>query len=288
MNERKIIPNEDDIYVKIESDLQYDNLYNLIIERDQLKTELFDSGFLSHLEKDMHRWYSVQEAGRILGGDKPIPPSSLSYYIDSLEEYIIPDDAPSNSYIRLNYLSLVKLKMVWLLKDEFRLKGLKAELGITGNPKNVIKETKESSSNRDRELADAFEKIERLETVSQTLLGLLLEKGENDQLQLKQPLQQLLNQNNLIEEQSSVLKKLEDQNNVLKEIQEKQQQQEKESNKRIIESEKKVNSLAEIFRLRKQAEEEWDKLSLLTKITKNRTDFIESWINKHSNKDNKE
>ncbi|MDA6131317.1 hypothetical protein OSK38_28620, partial [Escherichia coli] len=66
------------------------------------------------------------------------PHSSLTYYIDGLKEYILPEDAPSNKYMRLNYLSIIKMKMVLLLKDEFRLNGLKAEVGITGNPKNVV------------------------------------------------------------------------------------------------------------------------------------------------------
>lgn len=208
----KIIPNEDDLLVMLETELRYDNLYNLIIEREQLKKELFHPGFISTLEKDIHRWYSVAEAGRVIGGDKPIPPSSITYYIDNLREYIIPEDAPSNKYIRLNYLSLIKIKMVFLLKDEFRLNGLRAEVGLAGIPKNITN----SNESVNEEIIELKEKLEKFETMNQMLWGLLVEKGEDGKPRLKKQLKSLMESERLlIEEQSSFNEKLREQNEII-------------------------------------------------------------------------
>lgn len=295
-NEMKIIPNDSDLLVKIESDLKYDNLFNLIKERDQLKKELYNPNFISALEEDIHRWYSVAEAGRVLGGDKPIPPSSLTYYIDNLQEYIIPDDAPSNKYIRLNYLSLVKIKMVLLLKDEFRLNGIKAELGITGTPKTIIPKNSSEVMANEMSLEEIREKLDRYEAMNEMLWGLLVEKGEDGQPQLKKPLQSLLASESLLledkssisqklTEQDEIIEKLKEENEQLKERIEKNEESTKTINKqieelnevdkkRIQESEDKFIKFSEKLKARQQAEEEWDKQGVLKKLWGNRSEYV--------------
>ncbi|OIJ09446.1 hypothetical protein BKP35_16460 [Anaerobacillus arseniciselenatis] len=353
-NEIKILPNESDLLIRIQEELKYDNLFNLIMERDQLKKELYHPDFINALEQDLHRWYSVAEAGRVIGGEKRIPPSSITYYIDNLKEYIIPDDAPSNKYIRLNYLSLIKIKMVFLLKDEFRLNGLRAEVGITGKPTTVPNNT--PSNYGDINLEQMKEKLEKFEAMNEVLWGLLVEKGEDGNPSLKKPLKSLLTSETLlledqssisqkIEEQSEVIEKLVYENNELKErvgkteihsyslvekfeedqssISQKLKEQSKaieelvhENNElkeiigkaeehssslvenledkekereRILESEKKINSLTEMIRARQQAEEEWENQGLIKKLTGNKSEFIDKRIEsllKKTNKDN--
>lgn len=295
-NEMKIIANESDFILKVQSELEFDSLYQLIVEREPLRRELMREDFLNELGKDLHRWYSVSEAGKVIGGDKKIPPSSLNYYIENLKEYIIPGDAPSNKYVRLNYLSLLKLKMVLLLKDEFRLNGLKAEVGITGNPKNVVNQTSNDSNLPSTDFDnDLEERLQKLEVMNEMLLNLLVEKGEDDRPQLKKALQSLLNsENRLLEGESSLASQLEEQqllienltkeNEKLKEridkteeaaqkFSEKVEQDETELS-RILESEKQINHLAENLRARQQAEAEWEKQGLMKRITGNRSEFV--------------
>ncbi|MEQ2529149.1 hypothetical protein WMO40_20960 [Bacillaceae bacterium CLA-AA-H227] len=297
-NKIKIIENESDFLLKIEEDLKFDSLYQLIVERDQLKKELFSRSFLSILEKDIHRWYSVAEAGKVLGGDKPIPPSSLTYYIDSLREYIIPEDAPSNKYIRLNYLSLLKMKMVLLLKDEFRLNGLRAELGLVGNPKQVV--SRNNSNIPSTEVNGSLEeRLEKLEMMNEFLFNLLIEKGEGDQLQLKGALESLLNsETKLLEDQSSLFQKLEDQEETIEQLIESDRKlteiienTEKKTNsivekievsekdrEKIQESEKQLTLLKETLKARQQAEMEFESKGFLKRLKINRSEFIDARV----------
>jgi hypothetical protein len=305
LSDIKMIHSENDIIARIESDLEFDSLYKLIMDREQLKKELLHQRFISILQKDIHRWYSVAEAGRILGGDKTIPPSTLTYYIDNLSEYIIPDDAPSNKYIRLNYLSLIKMKMVLLLKDEFRLNGLRAELGITGNPKHVI--PKKDSNLPSVEGYDIIEKVEQLEAVNKLLLGLLVEQGENGQPELKKPLQALLSSDTLLlEDQTKVLKKLEEQTSTIedlakenKKLREREEEiqkllkrveeqstsigkkiedKEKEQEKAFESENERFNILKETLKARHQAETEWEKQGFFKKLGSNRLEYVNSRI----------
>jgi hypothetical protein len=305
-----MIHSENDIIAKIELELQFDSLFNLIMDREQLKKELFHQRFISILEKDTHRWYSVAEAGRILGGDKSIPPSTLTYYIDNLSEYIIPNDAPSNKYIRLNYLSLIKMKMVLLLKDEFRLNGLRAELGITGNPKHVMPKS-DSNTHFDQREEELIEKMERLEAMNHAMWALLMEQGEDGRPQLKKQLQSLMKSETLlIEEQSTFSKKLEEQNealeklinennqlkermketeeatknetNELKELIKKAEEQlgkklddRETEQKKVLETEnQRIEILTRTLRARQQAEAEWEKQGMFKKLSGNRVEFV--------------
>lgn len=300
----KIVPNETDLIIKIESELKYDNLFNLIMERDQLKKELYHPDFISALEQDLHRWYSVAEAGRVIGGDKTIPPSSITYYIDNLKEYIIPEDAPSNKYIRLNYLSLIKIKMVFLLKDEFRLNGIRAEVGITGKPKNV---SRSLTTETETDLEEMKLKLEKFEAMNEVLWGLLVEKGEDGQPSLKKPLKSLLTSETLLlEDKSSISQKLNEQNETIQKLIEENKNLKERINKTeqhtssfekkleekgverevIIESENKINTLAQTLRARQQAEEEWESQGLIKKLTGNKVDFINNRMKEILNKSN--
>lgn len=296
-NDLKIIENEHDLIVRLESELKYDNLFNQIIERDVLKKELFNNAFIEALESDIHRWYSVAEAGRVIGGDKPIPPSSLTYYIENLEEYIIPEDAPSNKYIRLNYLSLVKLKMVLLLKDELRLSGLKAEVGITANSRNVIKNKSQSKlpSEIDGDNQDIYEKLEKLEKMNGVLFSLLIQKGEDGQPELKDELQSLLNsKTKLLEDQNTIYEKLENQEQIINQLKEENQElaekiktteegnveistkikEVEKDREKIEESEGKIQLLTETIRTRQLAEAEWDSKGFFEKMKGNRAEYV--------------
>ncbi|MFF5996042.1 hypothetical protein AAGS61_15015 [Lysinibacillus sp. KU-BSD001] len=65
-----------------------------------------------------------------------ITDGQLRYYIKPFEHYIFDDmtDNPTTAtVIRLNLRSILKLRMILLLKDEYRVKGLKRLLGIDEN-----------------------------------------------------------------------------------------------------------------------------------------------------------
>src|SRR3954447_23159370 len=113
MTEIQTIYAEKDLVSRFSNEFKHDPLFNIIKERETLKKELFDQIFLNNLEEDLHKTFSIAEAGRVLGGDKPIAASSLKYYIDEdgLGQYIRESDTPG--YIRLNYRELFRLRMVW-------------------------------------------------------------------------------------------------------------------------------------------------------------------------------
>ena len=65
-----------------------------------------------------------------------ITDAQLRYYIKPFEHYIfdnMTDNPTTATLIRLNLPSILKLRMILLLKDEYRVKGLKRLLGIDEN-----------------------------------------------------------------------------------------------------------------------------------------------------------
>jgi len=303
----KMIYDENDLILKLEEILMHDNLYNHIKERDTLKKELFHPEFISILEKDLHRWYSVAEAGRIVGVEKPIPPSTLKHYIDNLREYILPEDAPTNKYIRLNYLSLVKLRMVWLLKDELKMSGLKTEVGILGTVVNN-QNTNPFPVSNDYEFKQYY-------AMTQFLFNTLMEIGEDGQPRMKQNIHQLLKAApNLLEGPTKVMKELEEQREIINQLSEQnnrlneenkqlkkqldsmigeteelrsqiielpeQINQNTEDVKKDIEQQQneKLEALIRQLKARKQAEQEWEQKGAFTRAFGKRSEFVEKRI----------
>ena len=114
---------------KIMEMLQEDPLYSVIRDTPLEDTLYTDSYLTGIIEK---KFYSTPEVAAWFD----ITDAQLRYYIKPFEHYIFDDmaDNPTTAtVIRLNMLSILKLRMILLLKDEYRVKGLKRLLGIDEN-----------------------------------------------------------------------------------------------------------------------------------------------------------
>ena len=114
---------------KIMEMLQDDPLYTVICDTPLEDTLYTDPYLADIIEK---KFYSTPEVAIWFD----ITDAQLRYYIKPFEHYIFDDmaDNPTTAtVIRLNMLSILKLRMILLLKDEYRVKGLKRLLGIDEN-----------------------------------------------------------------------------------------------------------------------------------------------------------
>lgn len=114
---------------KIIEILQDDPLYSVLRDTPLEETLYTDPYLTDIIEK---KFYSTPE----VAGWFDITDAQLRYYIKPFEHYIIDDrtDNPTTAtVIRLNLPSILKLRMILLLKEEYRVKGLKRLLGIEEN-----------------------------------------------------------------------------------------------------------------------------------------------------------
>jgi hypothetical protein len=118
-----------DIKEKIIDILQDDPLYSVLRDTPLEETLYTDPYLADIIEK---KFYSTPEVASWFD----ITDAQLRYYIKPFEHYIFEDmeDNPSTATVfRLNLPSILKLRMILLLKDEYRVKGLKQILGIDEN-----------------------------------------------------------------------------------------------------------------------------------------------------------
>jgi len=219
---------EHDLHARIPHELEHDPLYEILKERPDQYEELFRSEFLDQI--DVSTWYSVTQVGQILADPetkKAVPASSLKHYIDNMFEYVVPEEGPNTKSIRLNYLSIVKLKMIWLLKKEFRLSGLQSEVGILGKVEN----TNKASAPENNQYSEDMQKIMQ---INQFLLQQFFDQDEKGNYEMKQPVKQLLDSPHLLTTGENLEEGL---NQVKQELQ--QERSEKE------ELEKKLNQFEE-------------------------------------------
>ena len=109
--------------------LQDDPLYSVLRDTPLEETLYTDSYLADIIQK---KFYSTPEVASWF----EITDAQLRYYIKPFEHYIFDDstDNPTTAtVIRLNLPSILKLRMILLLKDEYRVKGLKRLLGIHEN-----------------------------------------------------------------------------------------------------------------------------------------------------------
>ena len=118
-----------EIKEKITEILQGDPLYSVLRDTPLEETLYTDSYLATIIEK---KFYSTPEVASWFD----ITDAQLRYYIKPFEHYIFDNkvDTPTTAtVIRLNLPSILKLRMILLLKDEYRVKGLKRLLGIEEN-----------------------------------------------------------------------------------------------------------------------------------------------------------
>lgn len=108
--------------------LSDDPLFHVIL--DTPTEQLFLSEpYLEHLVEK--KYYSTTEISLWFG----VTDAQLRYYIKPFEAYIFSgseDNPTSSSSLRLNFIAILRLRLILLLKDEYRVKGLKKLLHIDG------------------------------------------------------------------------------------------------------------------------------------------------------------
>ena len=148
---------------KILDMLQDDPLYAVIRDTPLEDTLYTDSYLTDIIEK---KFYSTPEVAAWFD----ITDAQLRYYIKPFGHYIFDDmaDNPTTAtVIRLNMLSILKLRMILLLKDEYRVKGLKRLLGIDENGYIVKQSAATTALAPPDELAN---KVEVLSSVLQQMM----------------------------------------------------------------------------------------------------------------------
>lgn len=107
--------------------VQHDPLF-VEIQNTPLEEILYNDNYLAHIEESNH--YSIAE----VAGWFEITDAMLRYYIKPFEQYIFDNasNSPSTN-IRLNLPAILRLRMILLLKDKHRVRGLKLLLGIDDN-----------------------------------------------------------------------------------------------------------------------------------------------------------
>lgn len=158
--------------------IEEDPLY-AIIKDTSLEVELFSDSYLEQIEEK--RWYSTVDVAEWFG----INDGQLRYYIKPFHEYIFTDDTPSsNTAYRLNIASILRLKMIMLLKDEYRVRGLQR---ILGAGEGYVAVTKERVS--PNELANPNEEMKKIEYLTKMMSqimnsGLFEMVQEDDEVKL--------------------------------------------------------------------------------------------------------
>jgi hypothetical protein len=114
---------------RIQEILANDPLFQVIKDTPTEQHFLSEPYLSEIIEK---KFYSTPEVANWFD----ITDAQLRYYIKPFEHYIFDDltDNPTTAtLIRLNLPSILKLRMIILLKDEYRVKGIKRLLGIDDN-----------------------------------------------------------------------------------------------------------------------------------------------------------
>lgn len=114
---------------KIATILEDDPLFT-VIQDTPLEETLYTDSYLTKIV--VKKFYSTPEVAHWFD----ITDAQLRYYIKPFEHYLF-DNATMNpttaTVIRLNFPAILRLRMILLLKNEYRMKGLKHLLGMQEN-----------------------------------------------------------------------------------------------------------------------------------------------------------
>ena len=132
------------IHQRIQELLAHDPLFQVIKETPTEQHFLSEPYLLELIEK---KHYSTPE----VAGWFDVTDAHLRYYIKPFEDYLFDGQAPNpttGAVIRLDFKVILKLRMILLLKDEYRVKGLKQLLRINEDG-HVIKQVPTSEISPD-------------------------------------------------------------------------------------------------------------------------------------------
>lgn len=171
---------------QLESMLKNDPLYQVIVDTP-LEEELYQEPWLdSIIEK---KYYSTPEIAEWFG----ITDGQLRYYIKPFQDYLFSNDVetPSSaSAYRLNLSSILRLRMIVMLKDEYRVKGLQRLIGIGGS--GFVDRRKAIQTNMPSIPGDLEKKVESLqhllEQIMKTGIFHLEQSEDGPQLMLREDL----------------------------------------------------------------------------------------------------
>ena len=107
--------------------VQDDPLF-VALQHTPLEESLYNDDYLADIDETNH--YTIAE----IAGWFDITDAMLRYYLKPFEQYIFDNATPNvNGNIRLDLPAILRLRMILLLKDEYRVKGIKLLLGIDDN-----------------------------------------------------------------------------------------------------------------------------------------------------------
>lgn len=140
--------------------VQHDPLF-AVIQNTPSEEILYNDGYLTNIEHA--NYYSTSE----VAGWFDITDAMLRYYIRPFEQYIFDNATNSpNTNIRLNLPAILRLRMILLLKDEYRVKGLKHLLGIDDYGQFIKHQITATTMGTD----DLANKVDVLENVLQQMV----------------------------------------------------------------------------------------------------------------------
>lgn len=227
--------------------LKEDVLYKLIEVREELKSQLFNDDYLNTI--NTNQYYSPTEIASWMDTKD----GTIRYYIKPFFDYIFEDDveAPiSEKTLRLGFKSILKVRMILLLKKEFKVTGLKQVIEKTPR---VIKKHQQEVGPANQETANEIMLL--LKQVLDTGIFELSKEDQVTKIKLSNDLAEVLST-------APYMKKMLENNNemVLKELEEvkdKQYNQLRESLELEIEAEEayqkkfKYGPLTRLFKLDK-------------------------------------
>ncbi|MBD8520224.1 hypothetical protein [Lysinibacillus fusiformis] len=107
--------------------VQDDPLF-VALQHTPLEESLYNDDYLADIDETNH--YTIAE----IAGWFDITDAMLRYYLKPFEQYIFDNTTPNeHGNIRLDLPAILRLRMILLLKDEYRVKGIKLLLGIDDN-----------------------------------------------------------------------------------------------------------------------------------------------------------
>ena len=129
----------------------------ILFSDDYLKTIIEKTGYPM---LDIAEWFNISDG-------------QLRYYLRPFSDYIYEDDGVvsghTNNVVRLNIRQILRLRMLILLKEEYRMKGLKQLLGLDGEGFLIQTPNTKMGPGVDRdlefeELQDEVEKLKQIVT----------------------------------------------------------------------------------------------------------------------------
>lgn len=180
---------------KIHELLKDDPLYKAVVKK-KYDITLYSDEYLEDI--NIEKLYGTVQVAEWFG----ISDSQLRYYIKPFHEYLFEEDTPSNEYAyRLGFVAILKLRMIFLLKSEHKMKGLEVLINGEGRvlpksentfPKHVLDQRLETLSTIVEQITNTglfiLEQDEESETINLTLNNNLFDKlrdAQNSQTNIR-------------------------------------------------------------------------------------------------------